>query len=190
MLVHHHRNSTFRSVVPALPLPVPGLFPVPGPVPSAGGWLRASGGVVSGGVVPGGGRLRGEGSLEGGSLARARRSHGERRAALAGPVHSPGHQLCGHSLPVFRVPAEGPGRPGAQGQCPSPPGLSRPCRPGGKVSPPTCRGPLHPLEKTPQRNQALGGRRPAPRSQDQSSGRVITASLPPFSQVLVTQNKS
>uniref|UniRef100_A0A8B9WRQ2 Mitochondrial ubiquitin ligase activator of NFKB 1 n=1 Tax=Bos mutus grunniens TaxID=30521 RepID=A0A8B9WRQ2_BOSMU len=73
------------------------------------------GGVVSGGVVPGGGRLRGEGSLERASLARARRSHGERRAALAGPVHSPGHQLCGHSLPVFRVPAEGPGRPGAQG---------------------------------------------------------------------------
>lgn len=112
------------------------------------------GGVVSGGVVPGGGRLRGEGSLQRASLARARRSHGERRAALAGPVHSPGHQLCGHSLPVFRVPAEGPGRPGAQGQCPSPPGLSRPCRPGGTVSPPTCRGPLHPREKTPQRNQA------------------------------------
>ena len=56
---------------------------------------------------------------------RARLSHGERRAALAGPVHPSGQQLCRHRRPVLRVPAEGPGRPRTQGQCWSWPALGR-----------------------------------------------------------------
>lgn len=51
------------------------------------------------------------------SAPRARRRYGGRRAALSGPVYSLGHQLCRHRHPVLCVPAEGPGRPRAQGQC-------------------------------------------------------------------------
>lgn len=118
----------------------PAPLPVPGLASSLGDRLRVSGRDSAGGAVPGEGRWR---EAEGGGRAswgltsaasqsapRARRGHGERRAALAGPVHPPGHQLCRHRCPVLFVPAEGPGRPRAQGQCWRPSDLSRSSFPG------------------------------------------------------------
>lgn len=103
-----------------------------------------------GGAIPGGGRgARGLTSASPPAL-RVPRSHGERRAAVAGPVHPPGHQLCRHRRPVLRVPAEGPGRPRAQGQCWSQPGLSRLTPAPGNGEPAVRLGPLQ-RPKLPQR---------------------------------------
>lgn len=120
----HHGNSAFRSALPT-PLPVPASCVI-SRRRTAGFRERGSGRGRPLGAVPGGGRWRARVAgfdLGVTTCSWARRSHGGRRAAVAGPGHPPGHQLCRHRHPVLRVPAEGPGRPGAQGQCWSRPGI-------------------------------------------------------------------
>lgn len=55
------------------------------------------------------------GDFEAAGAARGR--HGERIAAVTRSGHPAGHQLDGHRRTVLHIPAEGPGRPGTQGQC-------------------------------------------------------------------------
>lgn len=117
-----------------------------------------------GGCAPGGGPgSRGSQALTS-ALPPARRgrlSHGERRAALAGPVHPPGHQLCRHRLPVLRVSAEVPGRPRAQGQCWSGLGLSQVITAPGNDEPTVLLWATPLAKMTQKRKQAQRGRHPA-----------------------------
>lgn len=89
----------------------------------------------------------------------AGRCHGERIAAVAGPVHPAGHQFDGHRRAVLHIPAEGPGRPRAQGQCGSPRGLTGR---GGSRGVPRTRGregtpaTLCSEAARPRRSEALG----------------------------------
>lgn len=105
----HPGNTVFRSALSPPPLPVRALR-----------HCLATCCRFPGGAVPVGGRWRVRVVRLSSAFPPARRarpSHGQRRAAIASAGDPPGHQLCRHRLPVLGVPAEGPGRPRAQGQC-------------------------------------------------------------------------
>lgn len=145
---HHPGNTTFRSALSPPPLPVWDYETAWRPDKGFRERSRPRG--LRFRVERGGGRgfARGLRSPSPPALG-VRRSHGERRAALAGPVHLPGHQLRRHRLPVLRVPAQGPGRPRAQGQCCPQPALSG----SGRGEPTVRLGPGHRRELSKRGNR-------------------------------------
>lgn len=133
----HPGNTAFPSAFSPPPLPVRHTsslgdrFPVRVDLGCGGGW-EGGAGWGSQGLTSASPPAR-----------RARPSHGERREAIPGPVHPPGHQFCCHRRPVLRVQAKGPGRPRAQGQCSSLLGLTRVIPIPGNGVPWVLRGPPH-----------------------------------------------